>query len=138
MFVKYAEAFVIFPGGFGTMDELFEALTLIQTGKVRDFPVILFGSTYWGGLIEWVRTTMLAQGKIGQNDLSLLVCTDSIDETVQAVVDCYEEHCAKARASSEAARVEEENARADGPRARPRSGRGGFRPPVPKQRKPKP
>jgi uncharacterized protein (TIGR00730 family) len=136
MFVKYAEAFVIFPGGFGTMDELFEALTLIQTGKVRDFPVILFGTGYWGGMIDWIRTTMLAEGKIGENDLGLLVCTDSIDETIQTVVDCYEQHCAKARAHSEAARLEETARGADGGRARPRSGRGGFRPAVPKQRKP--
>src|SRR5215217_6753368 len=61
MFMKYAEGFVIFPGGFGTMDELFEALTLIQTGKVRNFPVILFGSSYWGGLLDWIRNTMLVE-----------------------------------------------------------------------------
>ncbi|HEU0301226.1 MAG TPA: TIGR00730 family Rossman fold protein, partial [Longimicrobium sp.] len=64
MFVKYAEAFIIFPGGFGTLDELFEAMTLIQTGKVRDFPVVLFGSEYWRGLTEWIRGTLLAEGKI--------------------------------------------------------------------------
>jgi uncharacterized protein (TIGR00730 family) len=130
MFVKYAEAFVIFPGGFGTMDELFEALTLIQTGKVRDFPIILFGTAYWGGMLDWIRTTMLLEGKIGQNDLDLLVCTDSIDEAIETVVDCYEQHCAKARAIAEAA-----EARGD-PRARRSTGRGGFRPAVPKQRKP--
>ncbi|MEZ4728547.1 MAG: TIGR00730 family Rossman fold protein [Caldilineaceae bacterium] len=69
MFVKYAQAFVIFPGGFGTMDELFEALTLVQTGKIRNFPIILFGSTYWQGLLTWLRETMLAEGKIGAPDL---------------------------------------------------------------------
>jgi uncharacterized protein (TIGR00730 family) len=86
MFVKYAEAFVIFPGGFGTMDELFEALTLIQTGKVRDFPVILFGSEYWGGLLDWVRGTMLAEGKVSPEDLALLVVTDSPEEAVAAIL----------------------------------------------------
>jgi uncharacterized protein (TIGR00730 family) len=77
MFVKYAQAFVIFPGGFGTMDELFEALTLIQTGKVSNFPVILFGSGYWSGLMSWLRETMLAEGKICPADLDLLQLTDS-------------------------------------------------------------
>lgn len=93
MFVKYAEAFIIFPGGFGTMDELFEALTLIQTGKVRNFPVILFGSEYWGGLLEWIRATMLAEGKISPDDMDLLVVTDSPDEAVRTIVDCFEERC---------------------------------------------
>jgi uncharacterized protein (TIGR00730 family) len=85
MFVKYAEAFVIFPGGFGTMDELFEALTLIQTGKVRDFPVILFGSAYWQGLLDWLRATMLAEGKISAADLDLMVVTDSPEEAVRVI-----------------------------------------------------
>ena len=85
MFVKYAEAFVIFPGGFGTMDELFEALTLIQTGKVRDFPVILFGSAYWQGLLDWLRGTMLAEGKISGPDLDLMVVTDSPEEAVRVI-----------------------------------------------------
>ena len=77
MFVKYACAFVIFPGGFGTMDELFEALTLIQTEKVRNFPVVLFGSEYWGGLLEWLRGSMLPGGKIAADDLDLIrVCDD--------------------------------------------------------------
>ncbi|HEX6939260.1 MAG TPA: TIGR00730 family Rossman fold protein [Longimicrobiales bacterium] len=89
MFVKYAEGFIIFPGGFGTMDELFEALTLIQTGKVRHFPVILFGSAYWSGLIAWMRDTMLAEGKIESVDLDRLVVTDSPEETVQVILDAY-------------------------------------------------
>jgi uncharacterized protein (TIGR00730 family) len=76
MFVKYACAFVIFPGGFGTMDELFEALTLIQTNKVRDFPVVLFDSGYWRGLLDWVRETMLPQGKIAAADMDLMFVTD--------------------------------------------------------------
>jgi len=85
MFVKYSEAFVIFPGGFGTMDELWEALTLIQTEKIRNFPVILFGSAYWGGLVSWVRDSMLADGKIAPEDLDLLIVTDSPEEVVRAV-----------------------------------------------------
>jgi uncharacterized protein (TIGR00730 family) len=85
MFVKYSEAFVIFPGGFGTMDELFEALTLIQTGKIRNFPVVLFGTEYWGGLMDWLRATMLGEGKISEPDMSLLVVTDSPEEAVRAV-----------------------------------------------------
>ena len=77
MFMKYAQAFVIFPGGFGTMDELFEALTLIQTGKVQNFPVILMDSAYWQGLLDWLRGTMLPQAKISAADLDLLIVTDS-------------------------------------------------------------
>ena len=86
MFVKYSEAFIIFPGGFGTMDELFEALTLIQTGKIRNFPVILFGTEYWGGMLRWIRETMLAEGKVSPEDLELLLVTDSPEEAVQAVL----------------------------------------------------
>lgn len=77
MLVKYAQGYIIFPGGFGTMDELFESLTLIQTGKVKNFPVILFGKAYWNGLVEWVRSSMLAEGKIAAPDLDLLLITDS-------------------------------------------------------------
>jgi uncharacterized protein (TIGR00730 family) len=77
MFVKYASAFVIFPGGFGTLDELFEALTLIQTGKVHNFPVVLVGSAYWSGLLDWFRNTMLPEQKINAADLDLLrICDD--------------------------------------------------------------
>lgn len=123
MFVKYAEAFIIFPGGFGTMDELFESLTLIQTGKVRDFPVILFGSAYWRGLLDWLRGTMLAEGKIIQQDLELLTVTDSPEEAVRTVVECYERHWA--RAAERAGALAHP---AGGERARP--GRGGFRPAV--------
>jgi hypothetical protein len=105
MFVKYAEGFIIFPGGFGTMDELFESLTLIQTGKVRNFPVVLFGSDYWSGLLEWIRTTMLEEGKINAADLELLVVTDSPEVAVRTVIDCYERTCAEARRQSEAAEI---------------------------------
>ena len=87
MFVKYAEGFIIFPGGYGTLDELFEALTLIQTGKVRNFPVVLFGSQYWSGLLDWLRGTMLKEGKISPGDLDLMVVTDSPDEAVQVILD---------------------------------------------------
>jgi uncharacterized protein (TIGR00730 family) len=77
MFVKYAQAFVIFPGGFGTMDELFEALTLIQTGKIQNFPIVLYDSNYWHGLIEWIRGTMLMEGKVSAADLELLMMADT-------------------------------------------------------------
>ncbi|MCB8945575.1 MAG: TIGR00730 family Rossman fold protein [Ardenticatenaceae bacterium] len=86
MLVKYASGFVIFPGGFGTMDELFEAITLVQTGKIRDFPIVLFGRSYWGGLLDWVRGTMLTDGKIAAADLDLLLLTDSPEETVAHIL----------------------------------------------------
>jgi uncharacterized protein (TIGR00730 family) len=101
MFVKYAEAFIIFPGGFGTMDELFEALTLIQTGKVRNFPVVLFGRDYWQGLLDWLNNTMAANGKVLETDLKLLVVTDSPEEAVQVVVSCYDANTAHTEALSE-------------------------------------
>lgn len=93
MFVKYAEAFVIFPGGFGTLDELFEALTLIQTGKIHNFPVVLFGTQYWQGLLNWVKDTMLAEGKISPEDLKRLIVTDSVDEASTVIKECYDEQC---------------------------------------------
>ncbi|PZS13770.1 MAG: TIGR00730 family Rossman fold protein [Pseudonocardiales bacterium] len=86
MFVKYAQAFVIMPGGFGTLDEMFEALTLVQTNKVTRFPVILYGTQYWQGLIDWIRNSMLAEGKVGEADLELLTVTDDIDEIVGRIV----------------------------------------------------
>jgi uncharacterized protein (TIGR00730 family) len=89
MFVKYAEGFVIFPGGFGTMDELFESLTLIQTHKVRNFPVVLMGTEYWGGLLDWLRGTMMGEGKINEHDLALMHLTDSPAEAVQHVVAAF-------------------------------------------------
>ena len=91
MFVKYAEAFVIFPGGFGTMDELFEALTLIQTKKVSHFPVILYNSRYWAGLINWIRDTMLTTNKIHQEDLGLLMLSDDPQEICRIVVEAYQD-----------------------------------------------
>jgi uncharacterized protein (TIGR00730 family) len=86
MFVKYSTAFIIFPGGYGTLDELFEALTLIQTRKIRNFPVVLFGTKFWGGMMEWIKTVMLAEGKINDVDLNLLYMTDSPAEAVEIVV----------------------------------------------------
>ncbi len=83
MFVKYSLGFIIFPGGFGTLDELFEALTLIQTRKIRDFPVILFGSEYWKGLMDWIGETALREGKVSTLDLKLLHLTDSPEEVVK-------------------------------------------------------
>src|SRR5882762_8176993 len=86
MFVKYSLGFVIFPGGFGTLDELFEALTLIQTKKIRNFPVVLFGSAYWSGLLGWIRDFALKEGKVTEQDLKLLHLTDSPAEVVQIIV----------------------------------------------------
>jgi uncharacterized protein (TIGR00730 family) len=85
MFVKYADAFVILPGGFGTLDELFEALVLIQTRKVRNFPVVLVGGDYWTGLLDWVRGTLMGKGAIDESDLALLQLTDDPDEVVRIV-----------------------------------------------------
>ena len=86
MFVRYSSAFVVLPGGFGTLDELFEALTLIQTGKIREFPVVLLDSAYWGGLVGWLRDRMLAEGNISPEDVDLLHVTDSVDEAVAICV----------------------------------------------------
>lgn len=91
MFLKYAQATVIFPGGFGTMDEFFESLTLIQTGKMRNFPVVLFGSEYWKGLLEWMRLKLLGEGKISQDDLDLLVVSDSPAEACEYIVHALRE-----------------------------------------------
>ena len=86
MFVKAAEGFVIFPGGFGTLDELFESLTLIQTGKIGTFPVVLFDTDYWSEMLDWVRGEMLADGLVSQADLELLYLTDDPSEAVECVV----------------------------------------------------
>jgi uncharacterized protein (TIGR00730 family) len=85
MFVKYAQGFVVMPGGFGTLDELFEALTLIQTGKIRHFPVVLVGTEYWAGLLEWARNRMVADGNVSEEDLALLTLTDDPEEACQVV-----------------------------------------------------
>ena len=86
MFVKYSLAFIIFPGGFGTFDELFEALTLIQTRKIRNFPVVLFGSHYWSGLLDWFRAVVLPGGKISEHDMNIFHITDSPAEVVEIVM----------------------------------------------------
>jgi uncharacterized protein (TIGR00730 family) len=91
MFVKYATAFIVFPGGYGTLDELFEALTLIQTGKVKHFPVILFGRRYWSGLVDWLTRTVAAENKINPSDLNLFRVTDDPAEAVAIVVEARAE-----------------------------------------------
>ena len=91
MFVKYATAFIVFPGGYGTLDELFEALTLIQTGKVTHFPVILFGSAYWAGLVEWLTRTVAEQRKINPTDLQLFRVTDDPAEATRIVIEARKE-----------------------------------------------
>ncbi|MBI1745245.1 MAG: TIGR00730 family Rossman fold protein [Acidobacteria bacterium] len=96
MFVKYSEGFIIFPGGFGTVDELFEALTLIQTGKIDHFPVVLFGSAYWGGLVHWLKKAVLTEGKIDPQDMDLMLVTDSPEEACRIILDCYQKRCLKA------------------------------------------
>jgi uncharacterized protein (TIGR00730 family) len=102
MFVKYAQAFVVLPGGFGTLDELFEALTLVQTKKVTRFPVVLMGTWYWNGLLEWIRTTMAAGGKISPADLDLLCVTDDVAEAVRHIVDADPAHAAEREAVEQA------------------------------------
>lgn len=87
MFVKYSCAFVIFPGGFGTMDELFEALTLIQTRKINNFPVVLFGTEFWKGLLDWINASMLKEKKLSDSDMALLHLTDSPSEVVRIIVE---------------------------------------------------
>ena len=89
MFVRYASAFVVLPGGFGTLDELFEALTLVQTGKIHEFPVVLIGSEHWAGLMTWIRERLQDQGFIAPDDIGLLRCTDDIDEAVGLIQQCH-------------------------------------------------
>ena len=85
MFVKYAQGFVVLPGGFGTFDELFEALTLVQTNKVTSFPIVLMGTAYWSGLLDWLRGTVVERGAISDADVDLLPLTDDVDEAVRLV-----------------------------------------------------
>lgn len=95
MFIKYSSAFIIFPGGFGTLDELFESLTLIQTGKIYEFPVILFGRHYWAGLLRWLQTRLLTEGKIAQGDMDLILLTDDPAEAANAVISSYNAQTSK-------------------------------------------
>ena len=103
MFVKAAEGFVIFPGGFGTLDELFESLTLIQTGKVLHFPVVLFDSDYWRPLLDWIHGRLLPEGLISPEDLELLEVTDDPEHAVALILECYERRCASNPAEPEKA-----------------------------------
>ncbi len=93
MFVKYSEAFVVFPGGFGTLDELFEAVTLVQTGKIHRFPVVLYGSAYWSGLLEWLRGRVVAEGKLTDGELELLQVADTPADVARIVRDCTSGAC---------------------------------------------
>jgi uncharacterized protein (TIGR00730 family) len=99
-FVKPAEGFVIFPGGFGTLDELYEALTLIQTGKVLHFPVVLYDREHWAEMLDWVREELLTDRLIGPGDVELLSVTDDVDEVVEIVLGCYERRCAQTPAQA--------------------------------------
>jgi uncharacterized protein (TIGR00730 family) len=124
MFVKYAEAFCIFPGGFGTLDELFESLTLIQTGKVEHFPVVLFDTAYWKGLFEWIRTHPLAQGKIAEEDLELFTLTDDVDEACTTILERHRAREAAEQASIRA-NVDARRRAAGEPASKGRSSRSG-------------
>jgi uncharacterized protein (TIGR00730 family) len=90
MFIKYASAFVIMPGGFGTLDELFEAVTLIQTDKIKPFPVVMFGSRFWAGLQDWIKETLLEDGRISEEDLSIFKVVDEVDEVVSVIKEFYD------------------------------------------------
>jgi uncharacterized protein (TIGR00730 family) len=100
MFVKYSTAFITFPGGYGTMDELFEALTLVQTGKVKQFPVVLFGRDYWGGLADWLKERVAGEGKISPEDLKLFLVTDDPKEALGWIVEARERRTRAFRAMS--------------------------------------
>ena len=93
MFVKYSEAFVVFPGGFGTLDELFEAVTLVQTGKIHRFPVVLYGADYWAGLVDWVRDQLETDARISPGDIDILQVADTPEEACRMVVDCVRGNC---------------------------------------------
>ena len=101
MFVKYSIGFVVFPGGFGTLDEMFEALTLIQTGKIKHFPLVLFGSGYWRGLLEWLRQTVAAERKINVSDLDIFHVTDDPQDAAAEVTRARDQLRALQRESTE-------------------------------------
>ncbi len=101
MFIKYSSAFIIFPGGFGTFDEMFEALTLMQTRKISQFPVVLFGTHYWAGLVRWLQSRVLAERKISPGDLELMVVTDDPAEAARVVAVAYERQLKTARRRAE-------------------------------------
>jgi uncharacterized protein (TIGR00730 family) len=102
MFIKYSVAFIVFPGGFGTLDELFEAITLVQTGKISQFPVILFGTHYWAGLLRWLQARVLGEQKISDGDLELMTLTDDPKEVVKIVSAAYKAQMKTAEAREKA------------------------------------
>ena len=122
MFVKYAQGFVIFPGGFGTFDELFESLTLVQTGKIEHFPIILFGSSYWQPLLDWLRDPVTSAGMVSAADLTLFRCTDDLDEVVRWIEDSFVA-AEEARLAAEQSPAGEERAEARQERAAQTTGR---------------
>ncbi len=91
-FIKYSQAFVVMPGGYGSMDELFEALTLVATGKITKFPIVLVGRSYWSGLLSWLQDTVLAEGKIGHAEFGLISIADEADEVIEII---RQEHAAQ-------------------------------------------
>lgn len=95
MFMKYSQGYIVMPGGFGTMDELFEAITLIQTGKIARFPIVLVGSGYWGGLIDWIKNTMLSHGNISEEDLNLYRIVDTPEDAVEHIFRFYDKYLLK-------------------------------------------
>jgi uncharacterized protein (TIGR00730 family) len=125
MFVKYASGYVIMPGGFGTLDEFFEALTLIQTGKIRRFPVVLMGKKFWGGLLDWVKNTMVREGTILPADLDLFFVTDDPEEAVKHILSFHEQHVRPVgeRRAQTIPPVEEADGKAKGGRRRGTSAR---------------
>jgi uncharacterized protein (TIGR00730 family) len=110
MFVKYAEGFIVLPGGFGTLDELFEAVTLVQTQKVTSFPIVLMGTDYWSGLLDWLKASALDHGTISEKDLRLLQVTDDIDEAVRTIVASDRRIASEQKAADEQAAVEQKAA----------------------------
>ena len=106
MFVKFSEGFVIFPGGFGTLDELFEALTLVQTHKIHRFPIVMIGRDYWRGMLDWLEKSAILEGTISPEDLNLLHVTDSTEEARDILVDCYNAHCWDTWKTSEGAKLD--------------------------------
>lgn len=92
MFVKYAQGFVVLPGGFGTLDELFEAITLIQTLKIGKFPIVLVGTKFWGGMVDWIKNTLLAEGNISEEDLDLFSVVDTADDAIKVIDDFYSKY----------------------------------------------
>jgi uncharacterized protein (TIGR00730 family) len=106
MFVKYSCGFIALPGGFGTLDELFEALTLVQTRKVTSFPVILMGSEFWGGLVDWIKSQLAGTGKISDHDLDLIQITDDVDEAVRIITESEQSRSRLRQEEREAARAQ--------------------------------